>query len=49
MGYVLELDLEFLDQLHELHKDYPLTSEKRLKLGMICCQVIIDQYCKHYK
>ena len=49
MGYILQVNLEFLDKLHDLHKDYPLTSEKLLKLGLICCQIIVDKYCKYYK
>ena len=28
-GYILEVDLEFLDELHELCNDYALTPEKR--------------------
>ena len=27
-GYVLNVDLEYPDKLHELHNDYPLASEK---------------------
>ena len=27
-GYILEVDLEYPDQLHELHNDYPLAQEK---------------------
>ena len=27
-GYVLEVDLEYIDELHELHNDYPLALEK---------------------
>ena len=27
-GYILEVDLEYLGKLHELHNDYPLTPEK---------------------
>ena len=27
-GYILEFDLEYLDELHELHNDYPLAPEK---------------------
>ena len=30
-GYILEVDLEYPEELHELHNDYPLTAEK-----MIC-------------
>ena len=28
IGYVLEVDLEYPDQLHLLHSDYPLAPEK---------------------
>ena len=28
IGYFLKLDLEYLDELHELHNDYPLAPEK---------------------
>ena len=28
IGYILEVDLEYLDELHELHNDYPLALEK---------------------
>ena len=28
IGYFLEVDLEYLDELHELHNDYPLAPEK---------------------
>ena len=27
-GYILEVDLEYSDELHELHNDYPLSPEK---------------------
>ena len=27
-GYILEVDLEYPDRLHELHNDYPLAPEK---------------------
>ena len=27
-GYFLEVDLEYSDELHELHNDYPLPPEK---------------------
>ena len=27
-GYILEVDLEYPNELHQLHNDYPLASEK---------------------
>ena len=40
IGYKLEVDLEYLDKLHNLHDDYPLAPENS-KLVMICCQNIV--------
>ena len=28
IGYILEVELEYPDELHELHKDFPLASRK---------------------
>ena len=36
-GYILEVDLEYPDELHEIHNDYPLPPKKNLK----CCQTIV--------
>ena len=40
IGYLLELDLEYLDELHELHNDYPLAPEK-LQIS----HHILSNYC----
>ena len=37
-----ELDLEYPEQLHVLHNDYPLAREN-LQFLMICCQVIVKK------
>ena len=36
--YILEVDLEYPDELHNLHNDYSLAQEK---LVIICCQIIV--------
>ena len=40
IGYILEFDLEYSSELHDLHNDYPLAPGK-LKLVKICCQNIV--------
>ena len=40
-GYVLEVDLEYPKELHELHKDYPLASEK-----LAVSNDMLSTYCK---
>ena len=46
-GYILEVDLEYLDELHEMHNDYPLAPEK-LKINhdmlSICLSNIANDY-----
>ena len=37
IGYILEADLEYPDELDALYNDYPLAPEKFL----ICCQIIL--------
>ena len=41
IGYFLEVDLEYPDELHELHNDYPLAPEK--------LAVSSDMLSKYYK
>ena len=40
-GYIFEVDLEYPDELHELHNDYPLASEK-----LVVTNDMILRYCK---
>ena len=42
IGYFLEVDLEYHDELHELHNDYPLAPEKLLLL-MIYFQNVVKK------
>ena len=47
IGYFLEVDLEYPDELHELHNDYPLAPEKRaVSSDMLSniCKTIADKY-----
>ena len=41
IGYFLEVDLEYLDELHELHNNYPLAPEKRAVF-----RDMLSKYCK---
>ena len=46
-GYILEVDLEYPSELHNLHNDYPLAPEK-LKISKLMlsgyCSDIADKY-----
>ena len=46
-GYILEVDLEYPDEWHELHNDYPLAPEKfEINENMLsnCFCNIVDEY-----
>ena len=40
-GYIFEVDLEYPDELHELHNDYPLAPEK-----LVVTNDMLSKYCK---
>ena len=47
IGYFLEVDLEYSDELHELHNDFPLAPEKiAVSSDMLSkhCKKIADEY-----
>ena len=41
IGYFLEVDLEYPDELHELHNDYPLASKT-----LAASSDMLSKYCK---
>ena len=41
IGYFLEVELEYLDELHKLHNDYPLAPEK-----LAVSSDMFSKYCK---
>ena len=42
IGHFLEVDLEYPDELHELHNDYPLAPEK-----LAVSSDMLSKYCKN--
>ena len=50
VGYVLEVDLKYPDELHELHNDYPLAPETLTVTNDMFsnyCKSIADKYEKN--
>ena len=41
VGYILEFDLKYSNELHKLHNDYPLAPEK-----IIVTNDMLSKYCK---
>ena len=41
VGYILWIDLEYPDKLHELHNDYPLAPEKLAVTNIKLLQTIV--------
>ena len=48
IGCILEVDLEYPDELHVLHNDYTLAKEN-LQFLMTCCQIIVKKLLTNMK
>ena len=45
ISYILEVDFHYPDDLHEMHNDYPLAPDPKLKIS----QNILPKYCSNIK
>ena len=48
IGYIFGFDLEYSDELHALHNDYPL-APKNVQFLMTCCQIIVKELLTNMK
>ena len=44
-GYILEVDLQYPNELHEQHNDYPIAAEQLAVSSDVrsCCQIIVNK------
>ena len=48
IGYLLEVDFEYLEELYELHNDFPLAPEK-IAISSVCFQNIVKKLLMNLK